>query len=81
VFYATFNIVSVIYHTCDVARAFRRLMFYATFNIQSFTTLLLWARGFKDLMVYATFNIVSVIYHTCAIGRRVQEAYAFCNFQ
>jgi hypothetical protein len=64
VFYATFNIVSVIYHTCAVARAFRRLMFYATFNIQSFTTLLLYARGFKDLMVIATFNIVSVIYRT-----------------
>jgi hypothetical protein len=81
-FIATFSIMfQSFYHTCLVVRAFRRLMCYATFNIQSFTTLLLWARGFKDLMVYATFNIVSVIYHTCAIGRRVQEAYAFCNFQ
>jgi hypothetical protein len=39
--YATFNNISVFYHTCAVVRAFRRLMFYATFNIQSFTTLLL----------------------------------------
>jgi hypothetical protein len=31
-FYATFNIVSVIYHSFAVGRGFRRLMFYATFN-------------------------------------------------
>jgi hypothetical protein len=55
-------------------------MFYVTCNIQSFTTLLLCAGGFKGLMVYATFNIVSVIYHTCVIGR-VQEAHVYCHFQ
>jgi hypothetical protein len=31
-FYATFNNVSIFYHTCAAVRAFRRLMFYATFN-------------------------------------------------
>jgi hypothetical protein len=36
-----FNNVSVLYHTCVVVRAFRRLMCYATYNIQSFTTPLL----------------------------------------
>jgi hypothetical protein len=30
--FATFNIVSVIYHTCDIGRGLRRLMFYAAFN-------------------------------------------------
>jgi hypothetical protein len=61
---ATFNNVSVFYHTCAVVRAFRTLMCYATFNIQSFTTPLLLSGGFKGLVFYATFNIVSVIYHT-----------------
>ena len=67
--YATFNNVSFFYHTCAVVRTFRRIMFYATFNMQSFTTHLLLARGFNGLMVYATFNIVLVIYNTCAIGK------------
>ena len=40
-FFDTFNNVSVFYHTCAVVRAFKRLMCYATFNIQSFTTPLL----------------------------------------
>jgi hypothetical protein len=31
-FYATFNNVSVIYHTCGIGKRIRRLMFYATFN-------------------------------------------------
>jgi hypothetical protein len=31
-FYATFNNVSVIYHSFNVGRGFRRLMFYASFN-------------------------------------------------
>jgi hypothetical protein len=31
-FYATFNNVSIIYHSCAVVMGFRRLMFYATFN-------------------------------------------------
>ena len=56
-------------------------MFYVTYNMQSSTTLLLLAGGFKGLMVYATFNIVLVIYRTCAIGRGVQEAHIFCHFQ
>ena len=30
--YATFNNVSVIYHSFNVGRGFRRLMFYASFN-------------------------------------------------
>jgi hypothetical protein len=50
-------------------------------NIQSSTTLLLLAGGFKGLMVYSTFNIVSVIYHTCDMGRGVEEAHVLCNFQ
>jgi hypothetical protein len=33
--YATFNNVSVIYHSFAVGRGIRRLMFYATFNIVS----------------------------------------------
>jgi hypothetical protein len=36
-----FNNVSILYHTCVVVRAFRRLMCSATFNIQSVTTHLL----------------------------------------
>jgi hypothetical protein len=39
-FFDTFNNVLVVYHNSAVGRVFRRLMFYATFNIQSFTTLL-----------------------------------------
>jgi hypothetical protein len=31
-FYATFNNVSVIYHSFNVGRGFRSLMFFATFN-------------------------------------------------
>jgi hypothetical protein len=31
-FYATFNTFSVIYHSFNVGRGFRRLMFYASFN-------------------------------------------------
>jgi hypothetical protein len=34
----TFNNVSVVYHISPVGRVFRRLMFYAIFIIQSFTT-------------------------------------------
>jgi hypothetical protein len=34
-FCATFNNVSVIYHSFAVGRGFRRLMFYDTFNIVS----------------------------------------------
>jgi hypothetical protein len=34
-FFATFNNVSVIYHSFAVGRGFRRLMFYDTFNIVS----------------------------------------------
>jgi hypothetical protein len=66
---ATFNNVSVFYHTSAVGRGFRRLMFYVTYNMQSSTTPLLLGGGFKGLMVYATFNIVSVIYHSFAVGR------------
>jgi hypothetical protein len=32
-FYATFNNVLDFYHTCAAVRAFRRLMFYATFTL------------------------------------------------
>jgi hypothetical protein len=74
-FIATFNNVSVFYHTSAVGRGIRRLILYVTYNIQSFSTLLLWAWGFKGLMVYATCNIVSVIYHTFAVGRGVQDAH------
>jgi hypothetical protein len=80
-FIATFNNVSVFHHTCAVVRAFRRLMCYATFNIQSFTTPLLYSGGFKGLLFYATFNIVSVIYHTCGIAKGAQEAHVLCRFQ
>jgi hypothetical protein len=31
-FYATFDNVSVIYHSFNVGRGFRRFMFFATFN-------------------------------------------------
>jgi hypothetical protein len=34
-FFATFNNVSVIYHSFAVGMEIRRLMFYATFNIVS----------------------------------------------
>ena len=77
---ATFNNVSVFYHTSAVGRGFRRLMFYVTYNMQSSTTPLLLGGGFKGLMVYATFNIVSVIYHTCAMGRGVQESHVCATF-
>jgi hypothetical protein len=80
-FYATFNNVSVFFHTCAVVRSFRRLMFYATFHIQSFTTPVLYPGGFKGLVFYATFNIVSIIYHICAISNGAQEAHVFCHFQ
>jgi hypothetical protein len=80
--YATFNIVSVIYHTCAMDRGFRRLMFCATFNnvpviYHSFAV----GRWFRRLMFFATFNNVSVIYRTCAIGWGVQESHGFCHFQ
>ena len=82
VFYATFNIVLVIYHTCAIGKGFRRLMVYATFNndsviYHSFAVV----RAFRRLMFYATFNIVLVIYRTCAEGRGVKEAHGFCHFQ
>jgi hypothetical protein len=48
--------------------------------MQSSTTLLLLAGGFKGLMVYATFNIVLVIYRTCAIGRGFMRHMVFATF-
>ena len=77
---ATFNNVSVFYQTSAVGRGFRRLMFYVTYNIQSSTTLLLLAGGFKGLMVYATFNIVSVIYHSFAVGRGFRRLMFYDTF-
>jgi hypothetical protein len=79
-FIATFNNVSVFYHTSAVGRGIRRLMFYVTYNIQSSTTLLLLAGGFKGLMVYATFNIVSVIYHSFAVGRGFRRLMFYDTF-
>ena len=55
-------------------------MFYVTYNIQSSTTLLLWARGFKGFMVYANFNIVSVIYHYFAVGRGFRRLMFYDTF-
>ena len=55
-------------------------MFYVTYNIQSSTTLLLLAGGFKGLMVYATFNIVSVIYHSFAVGRGFRRLRFYYTF-
>jgi hypothetical protein len=55
-FFATFNNVSVIYHSFAVGSGFRRLMFYATFNIGS---VIYHAcdigRGFRRLMFFAPF--------------------------
>ena len=49
---------------------------------QSFTTLLLEAKGLRRLMLFDTFNNISAIYHTFAIGGwGVQEAHVFCHFQ
>jgi hypothetical protein len=62
-FYANFNNVSVIYHTCGIDRDFRRLMFYDTFNIVSViyhTCAIGGGRGGSRLMFIATFNNVSV---------------------
>jgi hypothetical protein len=56
-------------------------MFYVTYNMQSSTTLLLLAGGFKGLMVYATFNIVLVMYRTCGIGKGAQDAHVYRHFQ
>jgi hypothetical protein len=56
-FYATFNNVSVIYHTCGIGRGFRRLMFYDTFNIVSviYQTVAI-ARGVQEAHVYCHFQ-------------------------
>ena len=67
--YATFNIVSAIYHTCAGGSGG---FFFATFNnvsviYHSFAV----GRRLRRLMFYDTFNIVSIIFHTCAIGRGV----------
>jgi hypothetical protein len=80
--FATFNNVSVLYHSFAVGRSFRRLMIYATFNnvsviYQSFAV----GSVFRRLMFYDTFNIVSVIYHTSAVGMGVQESHVLCHLQ
>jgi hypothetical protein len=56
-FYATFNNVSVIYHTCGIGRGFRRLMFYDTFNIVSviYQTVAI-GRGVQEAHVYCHFQ-------------------------
>ena len=55
-------------------------MFYVTYNIQSFTTLLLLAGGFKGLVFYVTFNNVSAIYHSFAVGRRFRMLMFYDTF-
>jgi hypothetical protein len=63
--FTTFNIVTVIYHTCAIGRGFRRLMCFATFNIVLviYRTCAI-GRGVQDAHVYCHFfNNVSVLYH------------------
>ena len=51
---------SIIYHTFAVARVFRGLVFYATFNIFSVIYhICAVVSAFRSLMFYATFNIQS----------------------
>ena len=73
---------SVIYHTFAVARGYRRLMILPlSILFQSFTTLLLQARGLSRLMFADTFNTISVIYHSFAVGSGAQEVHVYCHFQ
>ena len=85
VFFATFNIVTVIYRTCAIGRGFRRLMCFATFNIVLviYRTCAI-GRGVQDAHVYCHFfNNVSVLYHTCVVVRAFRRlmCYATNNIQ
>ena len=48
---------------------------------QSFTPLLLQARGLRRLMFVDTFNNISVIYHSFAVGSGAQEVHVYCHSQ
>ena len=68
-FYATFNNVSVIYHSFAVGRGFKRLMFIATFNnVSVFYHTSAVGMGVQDAHALCHFQC-SVIDHTIAIGR------------
>jgi hypothetical protein len=68
--YATFNIVSIIYHTCVIGRGIQEAHVFCHFQY-CFSHLphLCYRQGNSGgPCFFATFNIVSVIYHTCAVG-------------
>ena len=80
--YATFNIVSVIYHTCAIGRRVQEAHAFCNFNnvsiiYHSFAV----GRGFRRLIFFATFKNVSVFYQSFAVGSGVQEAHCVCHFQ
>jgi hypothetical protein len=83
-FYATFNNVSVIYHTCGIDRGFRRLMFIATFNEVSviYHTCAI-GKGAQEAHVYCHFfNNVSVLLpHVLCCSQGIQKAHVLCHFQ
>ena len=80
-FYATFNNVSVIYHTCGIGRGFRRLMFFATFSImfQSFTTRVLQS-GLSEGSCVMPLTIFNHLPHLCC-SQGVQGSCVLCHFQ
>jgi hypothetical protein len=80
-FFATFNIVSVIYHTCAIGRGIQDALFLCHFQY-CFSHLphLCYRLGVQETHVFATFNNVSVIYHSINVGRGL-GADVLCLFQ
>ena len=78
---ATFNNVSVFYHTSAVGMGVQNAHALCHFQCSVIDHTIAIGRGFMRLMFIATFNNVSVIYHTIAIGRGIQEAHVYCHFQ
>jgi hypothetical protein len=80
--FATFNNVSVIYHSINVGRGWGLMCNASCNNVSVFYHTCAIGKGVRRFMFFATFNNVSVIYHTCAIGRgEVQQTHVYSHFQ
>jgi hypothetical protein len=79
--FATFNNVSVIYHSINVGRGWGMMCNASCNNFSVFYHTCAIGSGFRRLMVFATFNIVLVIYRTCAIGRGFRRLIFIATFK
>jgi hypothetical protein len=80
-FVATFNIVSIIYHTCAIGRKGQEGHGFCHFQkCFSHLPLICCRQGFQEAHVFASFNNVSVFYHSCAVGRAFRRLMCYATF-